>query len=52
MDMESDMCDSDMDMPGIFRLMMIIRPSLNCIANKIRGEVKKGAGRDESVQSQ
>jgi len=47
MEMESDMGDGDMSQ--IFRLMIIIHPSLNCIADKIRGGEKKGAGRNESV---
>ena len=41
MDMESDMCDGDMDRPGIFRLMVIIHPSLNGIADKIKGGKKE-----------
>jgi hypothetical protein len=31
MDMESDMCDGDMDMPGIFRPMIINHPPLDCL---------------------
>ena len=41
MDMESDIGDSEADMPGIFRLMMIIPPSLNCISMEIEGGRKE-----------
>jgi hypothetical protein len=52
MDMESDMCDGDMNLSEIFRAMIINHPPLNCIANRIKGAEKKGAGGNESVQGQ
>jgi len=45
MDMESDMCDGDMDRPGISRPLMIIQPSLNRIAKKIYGGSKERSGK-------
>jgi hypothetical protein len=36
MDMESDMCDGDMDMPEIFRFMIITHLPLDCL-QKERG---------------
>jgi hypothetical protein len=45
MDMESDMCDGDMNPSEIFRAMIITHPPLTCIANRLKGGRKERSRR-------